>query len=372
MSKFYVLLLRPAGVFGAKYNAPFQLVSKKFDPELRASLKFVPYASIEKAEAEAKKIAKKIFIYDHTKRKVSFDFREYRYQIIDGEKPRVICHERLDNRTREVVTEYGTFEDAYCLNKNDGEEHPSKDCIEYQYIKEVIVKRGKIDFSNEKDPSNGEVAKRALDHKKKLEAYLSDPKKYIHAYVDRPCPWSGFEDPKNALDTIPDSSVHIKNFHKDSLNLPTEFCFVYPTKGCYIPATSRVLGLGLNPKSRKTVWLCAHAKCVYETKVDGQGFETYVCTPKVLPTKEEAILHANLIGFAQPQVFEDFITNLPDYVAKLVSRTAYTADDRKDNRNFDIPPAEVYRLMVIDGYLKPVEKFMKTKKEEGEGVVAKA
>ena len=78
------------------------------------------------------------------------------------------------------------------------------------------------------------------------------------------------------------------------------------------------------------------------------------CLPsiKVFATKEEAILHAALLGFQQPQVFDDF--KLPDYAKRLLSFIEGSGGSY-------VFPAEVYRLMVLDGVMQPIEKFMKKK-----------
>lgn len=78
----------------------------------------------------------------------------------------------------------------------------------------------------------------------------------------------------------------------------------------------------------------------------------YKASIKVFATKEEAILHATLLGFQQPQVFDDF--KLPSYVERLVSFIEGIG-------GVHVFPAEVYRLMVLDGVVEPIEKFMKKK-----------
>ena len=214
-------------------------------------------------------------------------------------------------------------------------------------MKDAIAKKGKIDFSQEKDPSNGAIAKRAKEENERFEAELRDPRGYICTYYDR----LGTCDGKNALDLIPSSSVYIKNFHRDSLNLSTEYCFIYPTKGCYYgDSTAQVIGT--TPGSRKKVWACAVSRCCYEKEAHWKKYysEMYKASIKVFATKEEAILHATLLGFPQPQVFDDF--KLPSYAKRLVSYIEGIGGIR-------VFPAEVYRCMVLDGFMQPIKKFMK-------------
>lgn len=293
------------------------------------------YGSIEEAESSARDIAKWIFIYDHTKRpRVLKDFRLYRWWVLDVEKP---IETLWGNGKYDIDTiEHALSTTGYGLSWFAG-------------LKTAIVKKGKIDFSNEKDPSNGAIAKRAKEENERFEAKLKDPRGCICTYDDGPGTWGW----KNALDLIPSSSVHIKNFHKDSLNLSSEYCFIYPTKGCYYSDSAAPI-IGTTPGSRKKVWALSVSRCCYEKEAHWKECcsEMYKASIKVFATKEEAILHATLLGFQQPQVFDDF--KLPSYVERLVSFIEGIG-------GVHVFPAEVYRLMVLDGVVEPIEKFMKKK-----------
>ena len=339
MSKFYLMMLRDKDCNGKTYAFAYNMVSEKLDPLLNAKLqsKF-EFKTIEEAEANAREIAKQLFIYDHTKRpRVLKDFRCYRWWVLDAEKPiQVYCG----------CYHYGSRELDRGEFKTLSQLYPKESCYG---VKDAIVKKGKIDFSKEKDPSNGAIAKRAKEENERLEAELRDPKGFICAYDSGPGTWGG----KNALDLIPSSSIQIKNFHKDSLNLSTEYCFVYPTKGCYY-GDSAAQVIGTIPGSRKKVWACAVSRCCYEKEAHWKEYcsEMYKASIKVFATKEEAILHAVLLGFPQPQVFDDF--KLPDYVKRLVRFIEGIG-------GVHVFPAEVYRLMVLDGVMQPIKKFIKKK-----------
>ena len=351
MSKYMLLMLRDKDCNGATYSLPSTLVSSKLDPSLHTKLAALDHKfhnTVEEAESAAKSIANDIFVYDHTKRpKVLKDFRLYRWWILDVEKPvQVWCG----------CYHYGSDELDRGEFKTLAELYPNVCCYG---VKDAIAKKGKLDFSKAKDPSNGAIAKRAKAKReewdKNLKDYWNDPKNHLNAFFDDifKYTYEGPQHPKYAIDLIPESSIWTKNFHKDSLGLPTKFCFVYPTKGCYYgERTAEVCGA--DPKSRKKVWACSVSKCVFEKEARFKNYrsEMYRRTFKVFPSKEEAVLHANLLGFAQPQVFEDF--TFPDYVCRLL---AYT----EDVGGQVVYPAEVYRLMVLDGYMKPIKKFMKKK-----------
>ena len=214
-------------------------------------------------------------------------------------------------------------------------------------MKDAIAKKGKIDFSKEKDPSNGAIAKRAKEENARIEAELRDLRNYVGIYCDEALIG------KNALDLIPSSSKCIKNFHKDSLNLLSEYCFVYPTKGCYY-SDKVAQAIGVEPSSRKKVWACSVSRCCYEKEALWKEYcsERYKASIKVFATKEEAILHATLLGFQQPQVFDDF--EIPGYAKRLVSFI-------EGFGGVSLFPAEVYRCMVLDGVMQPIKKFMKKK-----------
>ena len=336
-SKFYLMMLRDKDCNGKTYTFAYNMVSEKLDPKLYAKLHAkVEFKTVEEAEANAREIAKQLFIYDHTKRpKVLKDFRLYRWWILDAEKPVQVWCGCYHYGSREL--DRGEFKTLAQL-------YPKDSCYG---VKDAIAKKGKIDFSQEKDPSNGAIAKRAKEENERFEAELRDPRGYICTYYDR----LGTCDGKNALDLIPSSSVYIKNFHRDSLNLSTEYCFIYPTKGCYYgDSTAQVIGT--TPGSRKKVWACAVSRCCYEKEAHWKKYysEMYKASIKVFATKEEAILHATLLGFPQPQVFDDF--KLPSYAKRLVSYIEGIGGIR-------VFPAEVYRCMVLDGFMQPIKKFMK-------------
>jgi len=343
-SKFYLMMLRDKDCNGKTYTFAYNMVSEKLDPLLNAKLqsKF-EFKTIEEAEANAREIAKQLFIYDHTKRpKVLKDFRLYRWWILDAEKPvQVWCG----------CYHYGSDELDRGEFKTLAELYPNSCCYG---LKDAIVKKGKIDFSKEKDPSNGAIAKRAKETNENIEReireYRENPKSHVKAYIDLNL---GDSDPKFALDTIPYSSKLIKNFHKDSLNLQSEYCFVYPTKGCYFSERSASI-VGVDPKSRKKSWACSVSRCIYKKEADWKAdySEMYRSTTRVFGSKEEAILHASILGFQQPQVFEEF--KLPDYANRLLAYLEGVG-------GLYVFPAEIYRLLVIDGYVKPIEKFMKKK-----------
>ena len=349
-SKFYLMMLRDKEANGAHYAFPHELVSEKLDPKLKSKLltKF-QFSSVEDAEATARDIAKQLFIYDHTKRpRVLKDFRLYRFWILDALKP-VECGKHFepahDGVCANYVHEIATLKSQLSSGSNWIAGLPG--------TKHAIVKRVKIDFSKAKDPSNGTIAKRAkAEHdrvEKSIKEWWADPKRYLNTF---------FDDPFNrqndrALDMIPYSSKWIRNFHKDSLNLLSEYCLVYPTKGCYYgEAAAKVVGA--DPGSRKKVWACSISRCVYEKEAHWKDHcsEMYKATTRVFSTKEEAIVHAALLGFAQPQVFEDF--KLPDYATTLLGYIEGVGG----TLTF---PAAIYREMVIDGVMQPIEKFMKKK-----------
>lgn len=320
---------------------PYNMVSEKLDPFLNAKLqsKF-EFKTVEEAEANAKEIAKQLFIYDHTKRpKVLKDFRLYRWWILDAEKPVQVWCGCYHYGSREL--DRGEFKTLAQL-------YPKASCYG---VKDAIVKKGKIDFSKEKDPSNGAIAKRAKEENERIEAELRDPRAYVCTYDDRP----GTFGDKYALDLIPSSSVHIKNFHRDSLNLSTEYCFIYPTKGCYYGDSVAQI-IGTTPSSRKKVWACSVSRCCYEKEAHWKECcsEMYKSSINVFATKEEAILHAALLGFPQPQVFDDF--KFPSYAKRLVSYIEGVGGAY-------VFPAEVYRCMVLDGVMQPIKKFMKNNKK---------
>ena len=340
MSKFYLMMLRDRECNGKTYTFAHNMVSEKLDPKLYSKLHAkVEFKTIEEAEANAREIAKQLFIYDHTKRpKVLKDFRIYRWWILDAEKPVQVWCGCYHYGSREL--DRGEFKTLAQL-------YPKDNCYG---LKDAIVKKGKIDFSKEKDPSNGAIAKRAEEENARIETELRDPRNYARTYFDEAAALHG----KNALDLIPSSSKWIKNFHKDSLNLLSKYCFVYPTKGCYY--SDRVAqAIGATPASRKRVWACSVSRCCYEKEAQWKErcSETYKASIKVFATKEEAILHATLLGFQQPQVFDDF--KLPDYAKRLLSFIEGCGGSY-------VFPAEVYRLMVLDGVMQPIEKFMKKRK----------
>lgn len=345
MSKYMLLMLRDKDCNGATYSLPSTLVSSKLDPSLHVKLAALDHkfhSTVEEAESAAKSIANDIFVYDHTKRpKVLKDFRLYRWWILDVEKPvQVWCG----------CYHYGSDELDRGEFKTLAELYPSVCCYG---VKDAIAKKGKLDFSKAKDPSNGTIAKRAkTEHdrvEKSIKEWWADPKRYLDTF---------FDDPFNrqndrALDMIPYSSKWIKGFHKDSLNLLSEYCLVYPTKGCrYGEAAAKVVGA--DPSSRKKVWACSVSRCVYEKEAHWKDHcsEMYKATTKIFPTKEEALLNATVLGFAQPQVFEDF--KLPDYVTALLGYIEGVGGSLRF-------PAEIYRVMVIDGVMQPIKKFMKKK-----------
>lgn len=353
MSKFYLMMLRDKEANGAGYAIPPALVSKNLDPDLYASLEACPastgigYSSIEEAENAAMDIAKKVFIYDHTKRpKVLKDFRLYRWWILDASKPVSYTSAWSEEENRSVLI-FKTLEEVFKINNSPW-------CWG---TKDAIVKKGKMDFSKEADPSKGTIAKRAEETQAKanedLKAFLNDPRRQLDTYVDNPN-----EDEqtrlcslKIALDKIPYMSRYVEGFHKDSLNLPDEFCFVYPTKGCYYSQFAADV-IGADPKSRKKIWACAVSRCTYkkESKWKTYCSELYSSSIRVFSTKEEAMLHAGILGFPHPQVFEDF--KLPEYVTKLLGYI-------ENIGGCYARPSEVYRLLVIEGLVKPIEKFSK-------------
>lgn len=183
-----------------------------------------------------------------------------------------------------------------------------------------------------------------------LEDELSDLRAYTCAYHnDEPGTW-GY---KYALDLISSSSIHIKNFHRDSLNLSTEYCFIFPTKGCYYDDSAAQI-IGIDRSSRKKVWALSVSRCYYEKEAHWEECcsEVYKASIKVFSTKEEAIIHADLLGLQQPQVFDDF--KLPSYVKRLLRFI-------KGVGGAWVHPAEVYRCMVLDGVMQPIKKFIKKK-----------
>lgn len=348
MSKYMLLMLRDKDCNGATYSLPSTLVSGNLDPSLYAKLIMLDHtfhSTVEEAESAAKSIANDIFVYDHTKRpKVLKDFRLYRWWILDVEKPVQVWCGCYHSGSNEL--DRGKF-------KTLAELYPSVCCYG---VKDAIAKKGKLDFSKAKDPSNGTIAKRAkAEHdrvEKSIKEFWADPKRYLTTFFDNPSQ-SSFCKNDQALDMIPYSSKWIKGFHKDSLNLLSEYCLVYPTKGCYYgEAAAKVVGAV--PGSRKKVWACSVSRCVYEKEASWKEHcsEMYKATTKIFPTKEEALLNASVLGFPQPQVFEDF--KLPDYATALLGYIEGVGG----TLTF---PAVIYREMVIDGVMQPIKKFMKKK-----------
>ena len=177
----------------------------------------------------------------------------------------------------------------------------------------------------------------------------------VGAFVDNKGEWGD----KHALDTIPQSSIYVKDFHKDVLKLPSEFCFIYPGR-CRSLSTTMAVRLGIaNPYSRKKVWFLAIPRCVYKpaswsgNEEDNKCRETYTTAIRVFSSKEEAIINSVLLGTVSPQIFEDF--SLPKYASKLIHVFVEGVG------GCPLYPAEVYRLMVLDGVVKPIKKFMKKK-----------
>lgn len=176
---------------------------------------------------------------------------------------------------------------------------------------------------------------------------------YVGAFVDNKGEWGD----KHALDAIPQSSIFVKDFHKDVLKLPSEFCFIYPGRCCSLSTTMAVrLGIA-NPNSRKKIWFLAIPRCVYKpgsyTGEDEENKcrETYRTEIRVFSSKEEALINSDFLGTSSPQVFED--SNLPKYASKLIHVFVEGVG------GCPLYPAEVYRLMVLDGVVKPIKKFMK-------------
>lgn len=345
MSKFIIMMLRDKEANGATYSLPSSLISSNLDPELHAKLTAIDhkiYSSVEEAESSARDIAKQIFIYDHTKRpRVLKDFRLYRWWVLDVEKP-------IETLWGNGKYDIDTIEHALSTT--------GRSLSWFAGLKTAIVKKGKIDFSKEKDPSNGAIAKRAKDANDQFENELKErqanPKTHISCYFDEPHPLTHASN-EDALDSISYTSKWIKNFHKDSLNLLSEYCFIYPTKGCYYTDYTANM-IGITPRSRKKVWACSVSRCIYEKEAEWKKncSEMYRASVKVFASKEEAILHAALLGFQQPQVFDDF--SLPDHVKMLLGYIEGVGGHY-------VFPAEVYRTMVIDGTMPPIKKFMKKK-----------
>ena len=175
----------------------------------------------------------------------------------------------------------------------------------------------------------------------------------VGAFVDNKGEWGD----KHALDTIPQSSIYVKDFHKDVLKLPSEFCFIYPGRCCSL-STTMAIRLGIaNRNSRKKVWFLAIPRCVYKpaswsgNEEDNKCRETYRTSIRVFLSKEEAIINSELLGTVSPQIFED--SSIPKYAYKLIHVFVEGVG------GCPLYPAEVYRLMVLDGVVKPINKFMK-------------
>jgi hypothetical protein len=180
----------------------------------------------------------------------------------------------------------------------------------------------------------------------------------VGAFADNKGEWGD----KHALDTIPQSSIFVKDFHKDALKLPSEFCFIYPGRCCSLSTTmAKRLGIA-NPDSRKKIWFLAVPRCVYKpaswsgNEEDNKCRETYRTSISVFPSKEVAIVNSVLLGTVSPQIFEDY-SSLPKYAYKLIRAFVEGVG------GCPLYPAEVYRLMVLDGVVKPIKKFMKKDKK---------
>ena len=127
-SKFYLMMLRDKDCNGKTYTFAYNMVSEKLDPKLYAKLHAkVEFKTVEEAEANAREIAKQLFIYDHTKRpKVLKDFRLYRWWILDAEKPvQVWCgcyhygSDELDRGEFKTLAQLYPKDSCYGLNLRD-------------------------------------------------------------------------------------------------------------------------------------------------------------------------------------------------------------------------------------------------------------
>lgn len=343
MSKFYLMMLRDKDCNGKTYTFAYNMISKKLDPKLYAKLqsKF-EFKTVEEAEANAREIAKQLFIYDHTKRpKVLKDFRLYRWWVLDAEKPvQVWCG----------CYHYGSSELDRGEFKTLAQLYP-KDCC--YGVKDAIVKKGKIDFSKEKDPSNGAIKTRAeaeaAKTKAKYEEWWSSPKALLDNFAPKD---------SKVLDLLPSGTQRIHSFGKDSLKLPEKFCFVFPTHpfkfGEHI---ANQLGIDYT-HPRKTIWAVASYELKWFEKRWSNGepnnYEMYDSSWKIFSSLEEAMIYAKLDN-RQPQVLENPY-DAPNYIQYLLGNCC-------GNGNI-LFPYKIYRLMVADGVMQPIKKFIKKKNDK--------
>ena len=331
MAKYGIWMKREKAADMLGYAPPAQLVSVNYDPTLYSKLlcSSFGFKTVEEAEAAAKKIARDLFIYDHTKRaRVQTDFRLYRWWILDLEKK---------------------------LVHNDGNEFTVAALLSYitrptlvNGFKNVIAKKGKADFSKEADPSKGAIKARAeaeaAKTKAKYEEWWSSPKALLDNFAPKD---------SKVLDLLPSGTQWIRGFGKDSLKLPEKFCFVFPTHpfkfGEHI---ANQLGIDYT-HPRKTIWAVASYELKWFEKQWSNGepnnYEMYGSSWKIFSSLEEAMIYAKL-GTRQPQVLENPY-DAPNYIQYLLGNCC-------GNGNI-LFPYKIYRLMVADGKLQPVEKYVK-------------
>lgn len=297
------------------YNNANRFVSKNYDPKLYAEAQKIDathFATIEEAEKVARDFAKKLFVYDHTKRpKVMTDFRVYRWWILDASIP-----------------DYDHWSNKY----------------------KATVKKGKADFSKEEDPSGGKIAEKiakqkaldkialnaGIDHRAKLydipNAFFDDDFSLNHGTVV-------------PMDSIPYSHRFDPSFYKDSLNLPDEFSIIIPAKGFF---NSFRYDEVYNPDKvacgRGFVLL--HCQITFECKFRFSEHESSNYSRSlvgVFKTVESASIYAALNGWQQPMAFK---SKNESYFSEYL---AINYSERS--------PATIYRLMVESGMRKPIAKF---------------
>lgn len=307
---------RAADMIGYAYANRF--VNQKYDPELHTEASNIDatlFPSIEEAENAALDFAKKLFVYDHTKRpKVMTDFRIYRWWILDTTDP--------------------NFK-PYCNKKH------------------AVVKKGKADFTKCEDPSGGKLSKKIADDKISYKARLATRLEYFAKLCDIPTAFVDKPEPLRFVKVAPMDNISWYHqfdptFYKDSLNLPDEFSIVFPAKGIF--STVRYSTI-YNPDNTTIGhgFVLVHCKINFDRqfKTDRKKRSYYDNTlVGVFKTPESASIYSNLNGWTQPMVFKSLEENEENLLCNYIF-----------NKYMNTSPATIYRLMVESGLREPIAKF---------------
>lgn len=160
---------------------------------------------------------------------------------------------------------------------------------------------------------------------------------------------------KHALDWISYKSQYINGFHRDTLKIPSEFCFVFRSTIYNLKYNS---GLHLTEDELAKIgrWATVECKCKFFAPPDilkPHEREIFTTVWNVYDTKAEAMIKAAVLGYEQPQVFNRE-SEFPYYVNSLIDT----------NCCYSNTAIRIYRLMVLDGVMQPIKKFMKKKNKK--------